>query len=110
MSLKQSVAVPVVVATRFKIKPEKRALFLELANAALEPTLAEEGVISYAFYEDAAKPNFFIYFEEWKSRQALSAHLKQPYVTPLLEQFPEILDGQADVRVYDIENITHELE
>jgi quinol monooxygenase YgiN len=104
-----SVDVPLVLAGRYKIKPEKRERFLELAKAGLEPTRKEPGNISYNFYEDPNVPNSFIYFEEWQSREELDRHLKQPYITPLLNEFSELVDGKADVRVYDIKSLTYGL-
>lgn len=104
-----SVTIPIVLAGRYKIKPDKRERFLELANLGLEATQAEPGNISYSLYEEAGNSNSFIYFEEWKSREALAKHLKQPYITPLLEEFSELVDGEADVRVYDIHNLTYGL-
>ena len=103
------VDVPVVLAARFKIKPEKRNLFLQLAKATLEPTRAEKGVISYSFYEESSVPNSFIYFEEWKSREALAEHLKTPYTQRLIQQFPDMLDGEPNIRVYDIKSLTYGL-
>jgi quinol monooxygenase YgiN len=101
--------VPVVLAGRYKIKPDQRERFLALAKAGLEPTRKEAGNISYNFYEDPNLPNSFIYFEEWKSREALAQHLKQPYITPLLTEFADLVDGKADVRVYDIQSLTYGL-
>jgi quinol monooxygenase YgiN len=101
--------VPVVLAARFKIKPGKRNLFLQLATATLEPTRAEKGAISYSFYEESSVPNSFIYFEEWKSREALAEHLKTPYTQRLLKQFPDMLDGEPNIRVYDIKSLTYGL-
>ncbi len=103
------VDVPIVLSGRYKIKPEKRERFLELAQAGVQHTREEAGNISYGFYEENGIPNSFIYFEEWKSREALEKHLKQPYITPLIEEFPELVDGEADVRVYDIKSLTYGL-
>ncbi len=103
------VDVPVVLAARFKIKPGKRNLFLQLAKATLEPTRVEKGSISYSFYEESSVPNSFIYFEEWKSREALAEHLKTPYTQRLLKQFPNMLDGEPNIRVYDIKSLTYGL-
>lgn len=109
MNQKNTVEVPIVLAGRYKIKPEKRERFLQLANSGLQPSRAESGNISYSFYEEAGTPNSFIYFEEWKSREALVEHLRQPYVIPLIEEFSELVDGDANVRVYDIYNLTYGL-
>lgn len=105
----EQVDVPIVVAVKFKIKPEFRAEFLELATAAISPSRAEEGTISYNFYEDPNDPNSFIYFEEWKSREALYEHLEQDYTKRLLTRFPEMLDGESDPKVYEINKISYEL-
>lgn len=102
--------VPVVLASRFKIKPEKRSTFIQLATAALKPTRTESGSISYSFYEESGVPNSFIYFEEWTSRADLAQHLKTDYTQRLLTQFPQMLDGQADIRIYDINRVTYTLD
>jgi quinol monooxygenase YgiN len=109
MNQTNTVEVPIVLAGRYKIKPEKRERFLQLANSGLEPSREESGNISYSFYEEAGTPNSFIYFEEWKSREALAEHLKQPYITPLIAEFSELVDGDANVRVYDIDRLTYGL-
>lgn len=103
------VDVPIVLSGRYKIKPEKRARFLELARAGVQQSREEAGNISYGFYEENGIPNSFIYFEEWKSREALAEHLRQPYITPLIEEFTELVDGEADVRIYDIKSLTYGL-
>jgi len=105
-----NVDVAVVLAARFVVSEQERATFLALAGATLEPTRKEPGCISYAFYEDPGKENSFIYFEEWKSREALASHLKQPYVKALLDAFGGLLVGDADIRVYDIESMSSGLE
>ncbi|MGF1485979.1 MAG: putative quinol monooxygenase [Prochloraceae cyanobacterium] len=106
----QEVSVPVVLAATLKVKPEKRELFLKLATATLEPTRAEIGSISYSFYEESNVPNTFLYFEEWTSREALAKHLEKPYVKDLIDRFPEILEADPDVKVYDIDRVTQGLE
>jgi quinol monooxygenase YgiN len=99
----------IVLAGRYKIKPEKRELFLELARAGIEQTRQEPGNISYSFYEEDDVPNSFIYFEEWESREALAEHLQQPYITPLLTEFPNLVEGEANVRVYNVSSYTQGL-
>jgi quinol monooxygenase YgiN len=100
---------PLVVANRFEIKPEQRDLFLKLSTAALAPTRAEPGCISYGFYEEPTAQNSFIYYEEWKDRRALIEHLQKPYVQPLLAKFSEILKGPLVVRVYTTNSVANEL-
>lgn len=109
MEQTQEVSVPLVLSARFRVKPSKRELFLKLAGAALEPTRKEPGNISYSFYEESSNPNSFIYFEEWQSYEALAAHLARPYTQALLSRFNEIVEGEPNVRIYDIRGVTYEL-
>ncbi|MDY7004520.1 MAG: putative quinol monooxygenase [Cyanobacteriota bacterium] len=98
-----------VLAGKYKIKPEKRERFLELAKPGLEETHKETGNISYTLYEEFNNSNSFLYFEEWVDREALNSHLKQPYITPLIEEIPELLAEDPDIRVYDIEKLSYGL-
>ena len=102
--------VPLVLSVRFPIKPDQRERFLELSRAAVASTRKEPGCISYTFYEDGMVPNAFIFFEEWRSEEALVSHIKQPYIQPLLEAFPEILDGDVDLRRYYVSRVTHGID
>ncbi|MDY7024602.1 MAG: putative quinol monooxygenase [Cyanobacteriota bacterium] len=101
--------ITLVLAGRYKIKPEKRERFLELAKPGLAETPKEPGNITYFLYEELNNSNSFLYFEEWADREALKSHLQQPYITPLIQEIYELLADDADVRVYDIENLTYGL-
>jgi quinol monooxygenase YgiN len=109
IKLNQQLDVPVVAACKFQIKPEKRELFLEIATSIIEPSRQESGVISYSFYEESTVPNSFLYFEEWQSREALSQHLKADYTQRLMTLFPEMIDREPDIKVYDIASLTYQL-
>ncbi len=102
--------ITLVLAGKYKIKPEKRERFLELAKPGFEETSKEPGNVSYTLYEEFDNPNTFLYFEEWVNREALNSHLKQPYITPLIKEIPELLAEDAEVRVYDINNLSFGLE
>lgn len=96
---------PLVLAARFKIKPAQRTAFLQLANVALKETVKETGVITYNLYEDTDTKNSFIFFEEWKSRQALDSHLQRNYTKNLLDKFPQLVDGEPSIKVYKVQGV-----
>lgn len=68
----------------------------------VEPTRQESGNISYAFFEELGIPNSFLYFEEWENKEALMSHLKQSYIIPLLDEFADLIETEADVKIYDV--------
>lgn len=43
-------------------------------------TRAEDGCITYAFYEDIENPGRFRVYEEWRDLAALGAHGKAPHM------------------------------
>lgn len=96
---------PIVLAARFKIKPPQREEFLRLARIALRETVKEPGVITYNLYEEESVKNSFIFFEEWKSRQALDVHLKTDYTKNLLDRFSDLVDGEPSIKVYSIQGV-----
>ena len=78
--------------------PETRAELHELLMAQVAPTRAEPGCINYDFHVDAADPCMFIFYENWINKAAPDAHLKMPYLQPLLSQFDRLLARPVDIR------------
>jgi quinol monooxygenase YgiN len=100
----------IILAARFKIKPDQRENFLALAEEAIDRTKDEPGVISYNLFEDPNEPNSFIFFEQWKSRKSLDVHLKADYTERLLDQFGDFVDDEPSTKVYRVQSIDFVLE
>ncbi|WP_051037902.1 putative quinol monooxygenase [Thalassoporum mexicanum] len=100
----------VILAARFKIKPEKREDFLALAEEAIARTQEEPGVISYNLFEDPNEPNSFIFFEQWKSRKSLDVHLEADYTARLLARFGDFVDSEPSTKVYRVQSIDFVLD
>ena len=45
---------------------------------------AGTGSLGYSCYEDIAERNVFIFYEEWRAKEDIDAHLAQPYTQALL--------------------------
>jgi quinol monooxygenase YgiN len=50
------------------------------------PTRAEAGCVNYDYHVDVEDPNVFVFYESWRSRDDLDAHLKAPHLRPLLRR------------------------
>jgi quinol monooxygenase YgiN len=53
-------------------------------SALVEPTMAEDGCLSYQLFTSAADPATFITVETWRSQADLDAHLRTPHVRQVL--------------------------
>ncbi len=80
-----------VIAT-LKAKPGAGPALLEGVKPCLAATRKEEGCLQYDFLQQSDAPETFVFVERWESREALTAHSKQPHLkvwrdvsTPLTE-------------------------
>jgi quinol monooxygenase YgiN len=71
-------------------KPEKREELLRILIAQVAPTRAEPGCVSYDFHCDAQDPCVFVFYENFRSRDALDKHLQMPYLRPLMDRVDEL--------------------
>ena len=89
-----------VVAT-FQARPGKEA---ELKNALVSlvaPTRKEAGCINYDLHvspEDAGK---FLFHENWTSKAALDAHLKNTHIQVLLPRLDELCVGMPEIKIWE---------
>ncbi len=90
------------VVARIPAKLEKVDELQALLLGLIEPTREEEGCIQYDLWHNQKDPTDFTFVEQWTSAEALDAHLKTPHLERALGRFPDLLDGEADIRTYDL--------
>jgi quinol monooxygenase YgiN len=83
-------------------KNETREELRAILTAQVKPTRAEEGCINYDFHVDAEDPNTFMFYENWRSRADLDAHLKTPHLQPLFGRLEELLARPVEIKFYEM--------
>ncbi|MYW00842.1 putative quinol monooxygenase [Streptomyces sp. SID3343] len=78
-------------------KPERAAELRELLLSFVEPTRAEPGCLAYHFHEDRADPDRFVFYEVWRSRADLDAHLALPHMAAFWENRMDYLQRDLDI-------------
>ena len=57
---------------------------IDLVKAELEKlvpiTRAEEGCIQYDLHQDNENPSFFLFYENWESRELWQTHMQTPHL------------------------------
>ena len=81
------------VVAIFVAKPGFEEKLETLLRSVVEPTLREEGCISYQVNRDIANPRRFVFTEEWHSRTDLDRHLATPHLRTLAAQVPELIES-----------------
>ncbi len=81
-------------------KDETREELRKILAEQVAPTRAEAGCVNYDFHVDAENPNVFVFYENWRSRADLDAHMKTPHLQPLFSRFEQLLVRPVEVKFY----------
>lgn len=95
----------IVICGRFKTSPRQRQALTQLCASLIAPSTAEDGCLSYSFYEDQMEPDSFIFFEEWRDQAAIDNHFEQSYFKDAMERFPDLIIGDPVIKIYTTSNI-----
>lgn len=91
----------VVLIAQVKLKADRVAEYLSLANAMLAPSRAEEPCITYDFYTKPEDQTQLVFVEEWKSREGLEAHFNMPHFTEFKTKTADLVE-KATIRIYAV--------
>jgi len=73
-----------------------------ILTAQVAATRAEAGCINYDFHVSEEDPNVFMFYENWRSKADLDAHLKTPHLQPLFGRLDELLARPVEIRFYEM--------
>ncbi len=83
-------------------KDETRGELRRILAGQVAPTRAEPDCMNYDFHVDANDPNVFVFYENWRSRADLDAHLKAPHLQPLFGRLEELLARPVEMRFLEM--------
>lgn len=92
----------VMVIARVRPKAEVREEMLALLAEVEAASRADDGCVSYGYYESITDPGALVAVEEWRDQAALEDHLRQPHVARLVEALPRMLDGAPDILAHEL--------
>ena len=85
-----------------KAKPEKREALQKVLSGFVAPTRREPGCLEYQLHRSADDPDVFMFYEIWQSREILDEHLKMPYLSDFWERRLDYLEGDVELRFFDM--------
>ena len=72
------------IVARISVKEGNVDLVKSELLKLIEVTRAEEGCINYDLHQDNENPNFFIFHENWETRELWQAHMNNPHLAAYL--------------------------
>jgi len=90
-----------LVAVEFRVAPEDRPRFAEIAGALTDSTRAEPGCRFFEFWSDLAESGRFLVHEGWESAADLELHRETPHVAAFKVAVGEIGIAGMTASYYD---------
>lgn len=94
-----------VIMGRLKAAGGKRDELKKLCASLVGPSRAEPGCVSYSFLEDQMEEGTFIFFEEWRDRDAINHHFDQPYFRQAMAILPALLGARPMIKIYSVAGV-----
>jgi quinol monooxygenase YgiN len=66
----------------------------------IEPTRTEDGCVQYDLHQDTGQAGRFVFYENWRSREALERHLQSPHLLAFGSAAEELLAEPARILTY----------
>jgi len=92
----------IVVSGTVPVRGDKLDEVKAVAIKMQDASSAEDGCITYRFYQDLEDPTLFRVFEEWETQEALEAHFKTPHMAEFSSQLPDLVAGPGDITRYEV--------
>lgn len=91
----------IIVAGTIRVPESNIDALLPVARATLAATREENGCIVYSYAFDVEDRGLIRIYEEWESRAALDAHMKQPHMGPWRAKLVEVGASGRSLKVYE---------
>jgi quinol monooxygenase YgiN len=91
----------VTVVATFQARAGKEAELKKALTSLVAPTRKELGCINYDLHVSPEDPGKFLFHENWTTKAALDAHLKNTHIQVLLPRLGELAVGMPEIKIWE---------
>jgi quinol monooxygenase YgiN len=91
---------PVTVVAYVRAKPGQEAALKQALLTLPEPSRRDLGCVSYDVHQSQSDPARFVFYENWRSKDLLDAHLGQPHVRAVLSKAEVLLAEPPEITLW----------
>jgi quinol monooxygenase YgiN len=92
----------VILTAMVKAKPGQEDAVKEALLSLVEPTRQETGCLCYNLHQSKADPTQFMFYEQWASKEDLTAHGKTPHMKALGAKLKDKTDKGGGAVFYEL--------
>lgn len=74
----------IAIVAEMTAKPGQEGALCKALEAAVAPSNAEEGNITYRLHQNLDAPGHFVFYEIWKDEAAIDIHVATPHFNALI--------------------------
>ena len=91
----------ITVVAMFQAKPGKEAELKKALTSLVVPTRMEPGCINYDLHQSPEDLGKFLFHENWTTKAALGAHLKNTPIQVLLPRLDDLCVGMPEIKIWE---------
>ncbi len=95
----------ILITATVAVAPKDREAMLVLGRTQAANSRAEEGNVSYGFYEDMLQPGTFIFIERWRDQTAVNTHFAKPYSGAFVTQVRAIALSAPAIELHEVTGV-----
>ncbi|MGC1496612.1 MAG: putative quinol monooxygenase [Sulfitobacter sp.] len=76
---------PLTILAQITATPGKEAFLRTELEKLVAPTRVEDGCIQYDLHVDNDAPGFFVFYENWETRELWQAHMNAPHLATYMK-------------------------
>src|SRR3954451_1596929 len=92
----------VILTAMVKARPGQEDAVKQALVSLVEPTRKEPGCLCYNLHQSKTDPTQFMFYEQWASKEDLSAHGKTPHMKALGAKLKDKTDKGGGAVVYEL--------
>lgn len=89
----------IVARVLIEVKPEHRERFMAVSTSMIAQTRGEPGCLDFGFYQDAADPNKFMFYEEFADQAAVVLHDQTDYRNQWWDDVESLLAAPVEAKI-----------
>ncbi|MBY0007505.1 MULTISPECIES: putative quinol monooxygenase [Priestia] len=92
----------IIINAILQAKPGKEEELRSELVKVIEPSREEKGCIQYTLHQDTDKAGTFVFYEKWKSKEDVEAHIETPHYQQYRQQTEPLIESRAVHRLQEV--------
>ena len=90
-----------IVVAKLKAKKDREKEMENVLREMVGNVASEEGTLMYSLHRSQSDPGTFMFYEKYQDSDAFQTHSTTPHFKAMFGGLKELIDGPADIEMYE---------